>query len=182
MEKIIIVDDSAKNGLRIAEQLQHWIVQENLENEIELKQIFLFKSTTEEVDEEKIEYREKISELGIDMEPICLWDFDQKLDECMDDVEKKNFLLIDFLLLEDGSEGVPEYRVNIRYAKRQNGERKKRLFFYTLSGLDNFNLLCQLVGAEHVLPSKYENDTPPCLDLQNIDNFRDAIQEIINNE
>lgn len=182
MEKIIIVDDSAKNGLRIAEQLQHWIVQENLENEIELNQIFLFKSTTEEVDEEKKKYREKISELGIDMEPICLWNFDQKLDECMDDVEKKNFLLIDFLLLEDGSNGVPEYRVNIRYARRQKRERKKRLFFYTLSGLENFNLLCQLVGAEHVLPSKYENEKPPCLDLQNIDNFRDAIQEIINNE
>ena len=46
----------------------------------------------------------------------------------MDDVEKKNFLLIDFLLSEDGSEGVPQYRVNIRYARDKMGRGKKDCF------------------------------------------------------
>ena len=45
MNKIIIVEDKLENGLRIAEQLQNWLAQENLENEIELSQIFLFKPT-----------------------------------------------------------------------------------------------------------------------------------------
>lgn len=182
MEKIIIVEDRLDNAVRIARQLQNWLVQENLTNEIKLSQVFLFKLTEEEVNADKEEYKQDIVELDLNIEPICLWNFDEKLDECMEDVEEKTLLLIDFLLLEDGSNGVPEYRVNIRYARRQNKERKKRLFFYTLTGLENFNLLCQLVGAEHVLPSKYENGKPPCLDLRNIDNFRDAIQEIINNE
>ena len=163
MNKIAIVEDRLKNAVLIARQLQDWLIRENLDNVIELKKVLLF-SVSEEA------FRTELEKFVTEVEELDL------------DVEKKNFLLIDFLLSEDGSEGVPQYRVNIRYARRQNGERKKRLFFYTLSGLENFNLLCQLVGEEQVLPSKYENGEPPCLDLQNIDNFRDAIQEIINNE
>lgn len=182
MNKIAIVEDRLKNAVLIARQLQDWLIRENLDNVIELKKVLLFSVSEEAFRTELEKFMTEVEELDLDVERTHLWDFDDKLDEFMDDVEKKNFLLIDFLLSEDGSEGVPQYRVNIRYARRQNGERKKRLFFYTLSGLENFNLLCQLVGEEQVLPSKYENGEPPCLDLQNIDNFRDAIQEIINNE
>lgn len=182
MNKIAIVEDRLKSAVLIARQLQNWLVREKLDNMIELKKVFLFTVSEEAFRTELEKFVTEVEELDLDVERICLWDFDDKLDEYMEKIDAHPLLLIDFLLYEDGSEGVPEYRVNIRYARRQNEERKKRLFFYTLSGLDNFNLLCQLVGAEHVLPSKYENDTPPCLDLQNIDNFRDAIQEIINNE
>ena len=182
MSRIIIVEDKINNGLRIAEQMENWIIQENLENKVELNQIFLFKPTEEEVNEAREEHKQKIAELGLTIEPICLWNFDEKLDECMANVEKKTLLLIDYLLLDDGSDGVPEYRVNIRYARRQDAERKKRLFFYTLTGVENFKLLCGLVGAEHVIHAKYEKAELPCLDLQHIDTFRQAIQEMINNQ
>mgnify|MGYP004669675541 CR=1 FL=1 len=182
MNKIIIVEDKLENGLRIAEQLQNWLAQENLENEIELSQIFLFKPTVEEVNAIKEEYTQKIAELGLNIEPICLWDFDEKLDECMKDVDEKKLLLIDYILMDDGSDGVPEYRVNIRYARRQDVERKKRLFFYTLTGAENDELLCGLVGKEHVIHAKYEKGVLPCLDLRHIDKFRQAIQNMISNE
>lgn len=182
MNKIIIVEDKLESGLRIARQLKKWLAQENLEHEIELNQIFLFKQTEEEVNVAKEEYRQEIAELGLNIEPICLWNFDEKLDECMEDVDEKNLLLIDFLLWDDGSDGVPEYRVNIRYARRQDVERRKRLFFYTLSGMANFEILCGLVGKEHVIDAKYETGELPCLDLRCIDKFRQAIQDMINNE
>lgn len=175
MNKIVIVEDRLSNGLRIAKQLQNWIIQKNLENQVVLNQIFLFKSTEEEVNAAKEEYKQKIAELSLIIEPICLWNFDKKLDECLEDFEKQSIFIIDYMLKDDGSDGVPEYRVNIRYARRQNKERKKRLFFYTLTGLENFNLLCQLVGAEHVLPSKYESSKLPCLALENIDRILNVI-------
>lgn len=180
MSRIIIVEDKLNNGLRIAEQVRKWIVQEDLEHEIELSQIFLFKPT-EEVNTAKEEYRQEITELGLNIEPICLWNFDEKLDECMKDVDEKTLLLIDYLLMDDGSDGVPEYRVNIRYARRQEAERKKRLFFYTLTGEENFEILCGLVGKEHVIAAKYEKAELPCLDLQ-CSTFRQAIQDMINTE
>lgn len=42
MNEIVIVDDILQNGLRIAEQLKNWIVQEHLENNIAVRQILLF--------------------------------------------------------------------------------------------------------------------------------------------
>ena len=172
MNRLIIVDDKLDNGLRLAEQLQNWLVQENLENEIELNQMFLFKPTKEEVNAAKKECAQKIAELGLTIEPICLWDFDEKLDKCMGDIDRKTIFLIDYLLFGDGSDGVPEYRVNIRYARRQDAERRKRLFFYTLTGAENDELLCGLVGEEHVVHAKYEKGEFPCLDLQKADIFR----------
>ena len=151
MNRLVIVDDKLDNGLRLAEQLQNWLVQENLVKEIELDQIFLFKQTEEEVSTAKEEYRQKISELGLNVEPICLWNFDEKLDECMENIEEKTIFLVDYMLFGDGSDGVPEYRVNIRYARRQDTERKEKLFFYTLTGAENDELLCELVGEEHVI-------------------------------
>lgn len=176
MNRLIIVDDKLDNGLRLAEQLQNWLVQENLENEIVLSQIFLFKPTKEEVIAIKEKYTQKIAELGLTIEPICLWDFDEKLDKCMEDIGGKTIFLIDYLLFGDGSDGVPEYRVNIRYAKRQDAERKERLFFYTLTGTENDELLCGLVGEEHVIHAKYEKEKLPCLDLQKADVFRRAVR------
>lgn len=92
--------------------------------------------------------------------------------------KKQTIFLIDYLLREDGSEGIPAYRVNIRYAKRQDEEIKKKLFFYTLTGMENFNILCELVGTEHVIPSKYENGKAPSLDLQHNSKLLNEIKNI----
>lgn len=174
MNEIVIVDDILQNGLRIAEQLKNWIVQEHLENNIAVRQILLFNS--EDLNREI--YKNKIAELSLHVESICLWNFDKKLDSYMADVEKHTIFLIDYLLREDGSDGIPAYRVNIRYAKRQNEERKKKLFFYTLTGIENFKLLCDLVGIEHVIPSKYENGKVPSLDLQHNSKLLNEIKNI----
>lgn len=184
MNKIVIIEDKLTNAVRIARQLNGWIEEENLANLIEIAQIFLFKSNKEEVEAEKEKYIDRYGGLEFHVEPVCLWDFDEKLDSCMEDVEHITFFVIDYLLTEhdeDGSGGIPEYRVNIRYAKRQSENRKNRLFFYTLTGAVNFNILCGLVGAEHVLPAKYEQGIDPCLDLQHIDIFRQTIVDTIDN-
>ena len=59
MNEIVIVDDILQNGLRIAEQLKNWIVQEHLENNIAVRQILLFNS--EDLNREI--YKNRIAEL-----------------------------------------------------------------------------------------------------------------------
>lgn len=177
MTQIVIVEDRLKNALRIAEQLQKWLVEEQ-KSSLELKKILLFNPSEEKVEKEKRENSELINRLELVVEPVCLWNFNEKLDEYMNDAANITFYVMDFLLEEDGSGGIPEYRVNIRYARRQTEDKKKRLFFYTLTGTENYNLLCGLVGSDQVLPSKYEKMKLPCLDLQKANNFRIAIQEV----
>lgn len=174
MNEIVIVDDILQNGLRIAEQLKNWIIQKHLEDKIEVKQILLFNPENPNIEI----HQDKIVELNLCVEPICLWNFDEKLDSFMANTKKQTIFLIDYLLREDGSEGIPAYRVNIRYAKRQNEEIKKKLFFYTLTGIENFNILCELVGTEHVIPSKYENGKAPSLDLQHNSKLLNEIKNI----
>ena len=68
MNEIVIVDDILQNGLRIAEQLKNWIVQEHLENNIAVRQILLFNS--EDLNREI--YKNKIAKLSLHVESICL--------------------------------------------------------------------------------------------------------------
>lgn len=102
MNKIAIVEDRLKNAVLIARQLQDWLIRENLDNVIELKKVLLFSVSEEAFRTELEKFVTEVEELDLDVERTHLWDFDDKLDEFMDDVEKKNFLLIDFLLSEMG--------------------------------------------------------------------------------
>ena len=94
MNKIAIVEDRLKNAVLIARQLQDWLIRENLDNVIELKKVLLFSVSEEAFRTELEKFVTEVEELDLDVERTHLWDFDDKLDEFMDDVEKKNFLLI----------------------------------------------------------------------------------------
>lgn len=87
MNEIVIVDDILQNGLRIAEQLKNWIIQKHLEDKIEVKQILLFNSENPNIEI----HQDKIVELNLCVEPIYLWDFDEKLDSFMANTKKTNY-------------------------------------------------------------------------------------------
>lgn len=91
MNKIAIVEDRLKNAVLIARQLQDWLIRENLDNVIELKKVLLFSVSEEAFRTELEKFVTEVEELDLDVERTHLWDFDDKLDEFMDDVEKKIF-------------------------------------------------------------------------------------------
>lgn len=92
MNKIAIVEDRLKNAVLIARQLQDWLIRENLDNVIELKKVLLFSVSEEAFRTELEKFVTEVEELDLDVERTHLWDFDDKLDEFMDDCGLSNNL------------------------------------------------------------------------------------------
>lgn len=146
MNKIVIVEDMLGRGISLAKQFVEFS-QEHPELEIEVSDICFF--CTDPGNAEKV--MQKYDDCGFDIKHITLYDFREKMDEYLYSEEERFFLIIDFLLDDDGSDGAPASRVNIRYARNNNRCATNRLWFYTGTGALNEHILGQLVGEEHRL-------------------------------
>lgn len=146
MNKIVIVEDRLGRGISLAKQFLEFS-QEHPELEIEVSDICFFCADTQNAEKEMKKY----DDCGFDIKHIILSDFREKMDEYLYSQEERFFLIIDFMLDDDGSGGAPASRVNIRYARNNNRCATNRLWFYTGTGALNEQILGQLVGEEHRL-------------------------------
>lgn len=144
MKKIVIVEDKILRAISLAEQFVEFS-KEHPELEIEVPDIYFFgknhgilQDTIKETDTK-----------GFNIISITLLEFIQTMSEYLS--QKDTHLIFDFLLDDDGSEGVAEQRVNIRFARNQNRINTNRIWFYTATGTDNENKLQKLIGIEHML-------------------------------
>ena len=146
MNNIIIVEDRLGRGISLAEQFME-LSESHPEWEIDVLAICYFQASKKKSDEEI----EACGQQQFTIRRISLWDFDDVMDEYTDPEGANAIAVIDFMLDGDGSGGFPMRRVNIRYARRTDENRKRRLWFYTGTGIENKKILCQLVGREQVL-------------------------------
>lgn len=146
MNKIVIVEDMLGRGIALAEQFVEFS-HKHPEYEIEVANICFFCTDTEKTDKEM----QKYVGCKFDIKHITLYDFTETMDEYLYSEEERFFLIIDYMLDSDGSEGIPVNRVNIRYARNNNRCTTNRLWFYTGTGALNEHILGQLVGEEHRL-------------------------------
>ncbi len=146
MNNIVIVEDRLGRGISLAEQFVEFST-EHPEYQIEVSDICYFCSDTQRAEEEI----EKKRECGFNIRHVTLGNFIKIMDEYLYCTESRTFLIMDFILEEDGSDGIPMRRVNIRYARNKNRLATKQLWFYTGTGARNEEILRELVGKEHVL-------------------------------
>lgn len=78
--------------------------------------------------------------------------------------DEESVIIMDYLLAGDGSDGIGERRVNIRYASERLNE--KRIWFYTVAGDETRARLKQLV-SNYVLEVRDATSTTVKLDLDN---------------
>lgn len=169
MNKIVIVEDKLGRGKSLAEQFAAFS-QEHPECEIEVSDICYFCADSAKAKEDI----QKYADCGFDIRHITLNNFRETMDEYLYSEEDRFFLIIDFLLDGDGSEGVPSYRVNIRYARNKNRCDTNQLWFYTGTGALNEHILGQLVGEEHRLDVLEVNGDKIRLQLED-EEFIDAL-------
>ncbi len=146
MNNIVIVEDKLGRAISLAKQFKE-LALEHPEYELSVSGICYFcpnQQKAEEViqDETQCEWEIKV---------VNLINFDKTLDDYLYAEGERTFLIMDFMLDGDGSEGTPTKRVNIRYARRNGRCDTNRLWFYTGTGTVNERILSQLVGKEHVL-------------------------------
>ena len=72
-----------------------------------------------------------------EMKGVNLINFDETLDEYLYADGTRTFIIVDFMLDDDGSDGKPTSRVNIRYARKKGRCDTNRLWFYTGTGTVN---------------------------------------------
>lgn len=174
MNNIVIVEDRLRRGISLAEQFR-MLAEQNPGLEIKVLAVCYFNSNEKKANEDI----KNIGGYPFEIKAISLWDFDEIMDEYTAPKNEHTMVIIDFFLDGDGSGGIPVQRVNIRYARRADPNRKKKLWFYTGTGTDNNNILCQLIGKEHVLQvERAENDLLQ-LNLED-EKFKKALQA--NNE
>lgn len=104
---------------------------------------------------------------------ISLWNFAEVMDRYLD---SGAHIVMDYMLEGDCSGGIPGKRVNIRYARGVDEDKKKRLWFYTGTGRENKRILCELVGREQVLDVLEVGNKYLRLDLE-VKEFTDALKE-----
>lgn len=170
MNKIVIVEDDLGKGKSLAEQFAAFS-QEHPECEIEVADICFFCSDSGIAEKKMQEY----ADCGFHIRHITLYNFRETMDEYLYSEENRFFLIIDFLLDDDGSDGVPASRVNIRYARNKNRCDTNQLWFYTGTGALNEYILGQLVGEEHRLDVLDANGDKIRLQLED-DGFLDALR------
>lgn len=154
MTNIVIVEDKLKNAMDLAQQLNE-LAAERPELDIRVKAICLFYEDYKEKNEKenavsKIPAKDHEYEIKL----VSLYDFDDIMDSYMLDQEEPTIAIMDFLLesaTDRGARGIPARRVNIRYFRNIEKEVQDRIWFYTTSGIDNVEILCELIGREHVL-------------------------------
>lgn len=144
MNNIVILEDRLGRGISLAEQFKEFST-EHPEYQIEVSDICYFCSNTQRAEEEI----EKKKECGFNIRHVALSNFNKIMDEYLYCTESRTYLIMDFILEEDGSDGIPMRRVNIRYARNKNRLAKNQLWFYTATGVTNEEILRELVGKEH---------------------------------
>ncbi len=146
MNNIVIVEDNLAKGITLAEQFEE-LSSEREELELHVLAICYFNPDSE-LAQRKIEECERHN---FAIEPVSLWNMDKVLDSYMDTEGKQAIVIMDYMLDGDGSEGIPMHRASVRYARGLDKCKPDRLWLYTGTGTANYNILCQLVGEEHVL-------------------------------
>lgn len=146
MNNIVIVEDKLKRGIALAEQVNE-LSQVHPELEINVVAVCYF-HPDEAAAKSEIE---ACGEHDFQVIPLSLWNFNKVLDQYMDLQNEHAIVIMDFILENDGSMGIPIKRVNIKYARRSEEEKRRRIWFYTATSTIVQNTLCELVGKENVL-------------------------------
>lgn len=146
MNKIVIVEDKLGRGISLAEQFVA-LSQNFPELKIEVRDICYFCPNLKKAQKDV----KKQSKCKFNIKPVTLLDFERIMDEYISSKKGHTFLIMDYMLDDDGSEGIPTRRVNIRYARNKKRCDTNQLWFYTATGTANENALSRLVGKEHVL-------------------------------
>lgn len=152
MTNIVIVEDKLKNGMDLARQFEE-LAEVHPELDVRVKAICLFYEDSKEEAEATIESM-AADNREYEIRAVSLYDFDDVMDEYMREQEEPVIVIMDFLLesaTDSGARGIPMRRVNIRYARRVEKNMRDRIWFYTTSGKENVEILCDLFGQEHVL-------------------------------
>lgn len=145
MNSIVIVEDRLGRGISLAEQFRKFSV-EYPEYQMEVSAICYFCSNTQKAEEEIA----KKKECGFNIRHVHLGNFNKIMDEYLYYQESRTFLIMDYVLEKDGSDGIPTQRVNIRYARNKGRLAANQLWFYTGTGATNEKILKELVGEEHM--------------------------------
>ena len=150
MKDIVIVEDKLKKGISLAQQFKD-LKKKRADLEFKVTSVCYFKLNMEAAKKEI----ETCGKQEFDIQPVSLWNFNETLDNYKNSSGGCSVIIMDFQLDGDGSGEVPMRRVNIRYAKRNKNDLKEdKLWFYTGTGTKNYNILCELVGKDHVLNVK----------------------------
>lgn len=160
MKDIVIVEDKLKKGISLAQQFKE-LEKKRSDLEFKVTTVCYFKPNMEAAKEEI----EKCGKQEFEVLPVSLWNFDETMDKYKDSDGGRSVIIMDFQLDGDGSGEVPMRRVNIRYARRNKNDSDK-LWFYTGTGTNNYNILCELVGKDHVLGVKESGIDYLRLDLE----------------
>ena len=114
MIKIVIVEDRLERGIELAKQFAEWS-EEYPEYEVEVAAICYYCADFE-VAETKIE---NVTEIDVPIVHITLLNFIKVMDGYLQSEDNPVFLIMDYMLDGDASDGTPERRVNIRYARKK---------------------------------------------------------------
>ena len=162
MNKIVIVEDNLKRGICLAKQFVEFS-NEHPELELEIADICYFRASLEEAEN----IIRDVDDCPFLIKPVSLLNFNKIMDEYLNALDGRTFLISDFILDDDGSEGMPVKRVNIRYARNNNRVDTNQLWFYTGTGILNQQILEELVGKDHVFEVLKVDDDLLRLNLDN---------------
>lgn len=169
MNSIVIVEDRLGRAISLAEQFSDFSRQ-HPEYQIQVLDICYFCANSD-MAEEDIEMAKKKG-CHLNIRHVGLLNFSEIMDEYIESKDKHAYLIMDYMLKGDGSEGIPMQRVNIRYARNKQRYNTNKLWFYTATGTGNELALSKLVGQEHILDVWEVDDNYLRLDLNNNDFIR----------
>lgn len=164
MNNIVIVEDKLERAISLAHQFVEFSYK-HPELDIVVSDICYFSANTEEASRNLQNHVES----QFNIKHVTLLNFSRIMDEYIYSKENRNFLIMDYILEDDGSLGIPTQRVNIRYAKNKDRYKTNQLWFYTATGTVNEQVLSTLVQKEHVLDVLRVDDNDLALCLENQD-------------
>lgn len=164
MNNIVIVEDKLKRAISLANQFVEFS-KIRPELHIEVSSICYFCANTKQAEQDIHEQ----DGCGFSIKHITLLNFNQIMDEYVNSKENKNFLIMDYMLDGDGSDGTPTQRVNIRYAINKERYKTNQLWFYTGTGTVNQQALSKLVEKKHVFDILEVDENTLKLCLENDD-------------
>ena len=165
MKNIVIVEDKLGRGVSLAQQFAEY-AKNYPELNIQVAGICYFCP-----DREKANRDIDLTKSEFDITNVTLLNFTETMDRYLDCANgDQTFIIMDYMLDGDGSEGIPTRRVNIRYARYQERYKSKEIWFYTGTGRINEKILIDLFGQERVLMVK------------ELDDYRDYIRLDLDNK